>query len=296
MQCTKSILALRTQVQAWHKQHKTIAFVPTMGNLHLGHLSLVQKAQKLADKVIVSIFVNPLQFYDGVDLLSYPRTVKADIKQLSLISCDLVFTPTVKVMYPFGIEKHSTVVVPGMDDRLCGQSSPEHFDGVATVISKLFNMVQADIAIFGEKDYQQLLLIEKLVSDLNLPIKVIGSETFRDDSGLALSSRNQYLTNSERKKASILYRTLMGLEHKLKQGRRDFKHLQQQAIEKLKLTDFKPEYIEIRRAKDLDLANTEDTNLRILAAAHLGKARLIDNIACNLDRLSIKSHNTKSLS
>ncbi|OUR63973.1 pantoate--beta-alanine ligase [Methylophaga sp. 42_25_T18] len=282
MQRVETVNALRAQVKAWRDQNKIIAFVPTMGNLHQGHLSLVQKAQELADKVIVSIFVNPLQFDDQADLSAYPRTMDADIKQLMSVATDLVFTPNIDVMYPQGMEAHSTVVVPGMDDKLCGKNRPGHFDGVATVVSKFFNMVQADIAIFGEKDYQQLLLIKKLVLDLNLPIEVIGSETFRDESGLAMSSRNQYLTDSERKKASVLYQTLMELKNQLEQGEQDFKRLQQQAVEKLKLAGFSPDYVEIRRAGNLDLVNTEDTDLRILVAAYLGKARLIDNIACNL--------------
>ena len=282
MQRVETVTALRAQVKAWRDQHKIIAFVPTMGNLHQGHLSLVKKARELADKVIVSIFVNPLQFDDQADLSVYPRTMDADIKQLMSVGCDLVFAPKVDVMYPQGMKAHSTVVVPGMDDKLCGKNRPGHFDGVATVVSKLFNLVQADIAIFGEKDYQQLLLIKKLVLDLNLPIEVIGSETLREESGLAMSSRNQYLTDSERKKASVLYQTLIELKHQLEQGDHDFKGLQQQAVEKLTLAGFKPDYVEIRRAENLDLVHAEDTNLRILAAAYLGKARLIDNIACNL--------------
>ena len=271
------------QVSKWHKQNKTIAFVPTMGNLHQGHLSLVKKAQELADKVIVSIFVNPLQFDNQVDLSDYPKTKKIDIKKLSAINCDLVFNPAVKIMYPLGTSQHIMIVIPDISKTLCGQKHPKHFDGVATVISKLFNMVQPDIAIFGEKDYQQLILIRKLVSELNLPIKVVGSKTFREKTGLAMSSRNQYLTNSERKTASVLYRTLIELKKQIIEGRRDFNNLQQEGIKKLKLTNFEPEYIEIRHSKNLDLANTKDSSFRILAAAYLGKARLIDNIACDLD-------------
>ena len=282
MQCVDSIITLRMQVNKWHQQNKTIAFVPTMGNLHQGHLSLVHKAQKLADKVIVSIFVNPLQFDNQMDLSDYPKTAKTDIKKLSTINCDLVFNPTVKIMYPLGTSQHVMVVIPDVDKKLCGQKHPRHFDGVVTVISKLFNMVQPDIAIFGEKDYQQLLLIKKLVLELNLPIKVIGSETFRESTGLAMSSRNQYLTDSEKKLASVLYRTLTELRKQIIKGRRDFKNLQQEGIKKLELTNFEPEYIEIRHSKNLALANTKDSSFRILAAAYLGKARLIDNIACDL--------------
>lgn len=282
MQCVDSIITLRMQVSKWHQQNKTIAFVPTMGNLHQGHISLVQKAQKLADKVIVSIFVNPLQFDNELDLSYYPKTGDIDIKKLDRINCDLVFNPTAKVMYPLGTSQHIMVMIPDIDKRLCGQGRPKHFNGVVTVISKLFNMVQPDIAIFGEKDYQQLLLIKKLVLELNLPIKVIGSETFRENTGLAMSSRNQYLTNSERKIASTLYLTLTELKRQIIKGRRDFKNLQQEGMRKLELTNFEPEYIEIRHSKNLDPANIKDSNFRILAAAYLGKARLIDNIACDL--------------
>lgn len=282
MQRVETINALRAQVKAWREQNKTIAFVPTMGNLHAGHLSLVKKAKELADNVIVSIFVNPLQFDDKSDLSAYPRTMDADITHLSSVPCDLIFTPTVEVMYPQGAENLSKVVVPGMDDKLCGKHRAGHFDGVATVVSKFFNMVQADIAIFGEKDYQQLLLIKKLVIDLNLPIEIIGSETYREQNGLAMSSRNQYLTDSEHQKASVLYETLNELKTQLEEGQQDFINLQQQAVEKLKSTGFNPDYVEIRRAEDLESASKEDKKLRILAAAYLGKARLIDNIACNL--------------
>jgi pantoate--beta-alanine ligase len=282
MQKVDSVSALRAQVKAWRLQHLTVALVPTMGNLHKGHLSLVKRAQALADKVIVSIFVNPLQFDDKDDLVAYPRTMEADIKLLTSANCDLVFTPSAYVMYPDGMKEHANVVVPGMDDKLCGKNRPGHFDGVATVVSKFFNMVQADIAIFGEKDYQQLLLIKKLVRDLNLPIEVIASETHREKSGLAMSSRNQYLTKAEQKKAAVLYQTLNAVKTQLEQGEQNFIDLQQQAIAQLKSAGFTPEYVEVRRAEDLELATVEDTQLRILAAAYLGKARLIDNIACHL--------------
>ncbi len=283
MKHCKSIVALKDQVIGWHQQYKTIAFVPTMGNLHQGHLSLVQKAQELADRVIVSIFVNPSQFDDALDLLSYPRTLEADIIQLNKINCDLVFTPEVAVMYPLGMEGHSTVLVPGMDDELCGNSRPGHFKGVSMMVSKLFNVVQADIAIFGEKDYQQLLIIKKMVSDLNLPIEVIGCRTFRDNTGLAMSSRNRYFTDYELKNAHILYLTLIELKDYLEQGNQNFKRLQQQAIEKLKLAGFRPEYVEIRRIDNLyPVSSIDDVNLIIMAAGHLGKVRLIDNVICDL--------------
>ncbi|PHS70344.1 MAG: pantoate--beta-alanine ligase [Methylophaga sp.] len=282
MQIVDSITAIKAKIKEWRQQQQSIAFVPTMGNLHQGHLSLVEKAHKLADKVVVSIFVNPLQFDEQADLSAYPRTMDADIEQLSSVNCDLLFMPTVQMMYPQGTGRYSTVVVPGMDDKLCGQSRPGHFDGVATVVSKFFNIVQADIAIFGEKDYQQLLLIKKLVLDLNISIEVHGSPTYREQSGLAMSSRNQYLTDIERDNAAVLYQILLDVKKQLEQGQYDFATLQQQAMEKLKLAGFKPEYVEIRRAEDLELATKKDNKLRVLAAAYLGEARLIDNIACYL--------------
>ncbi|EMR13601.1 pantoate--beta-alanine ligase, partial [Methylophaga lonarensis MPL] len=197
MQIVDSLLGLRAQIRTWRAQQMSIAFVPTMGNLHQGHLSLVQRAQTIADKVVVSIFVNPLQFDDKADLQAYPRTLQQDIQQLSETDCDLLFTPPAELIYPKGMAAQTKVVVPGVDDKLCGKMRPGHFDGVATVVTKLFNLVQADMALFGEKDYQQLLMIRRLVDDLNLPIEIISVPTCREQDGLAMSSRNQYLSESE---------------------------------------------------------------------------------------------------
>ena len=282
MQTAKTITALRTHIKVWHQQNLTVALVPTMGNLHQGHLSLVTKAQELADKVVVSVFVNPLQFDDKTDLSAYPRTLEDDIQQLASVDCDLLFTPTSEMMYPKGEDVQTTISVPGMDDKLCGQDRPGHFDGVATIVNKLFNMVQADIAIFGEKDYQQLLLIKVMVEDLNFPIEVIGSPTHREPSGLAMSSRNQYLTEQQREQAAELYQTLLTVKAQLEQGEQSFNAIQQQAIEHLHNLGFSPDYVDIRRADNLEQATLGDKSLRILLAARLGNARLIDNIACNL--------------
>lgn len=282
MQSVETISALRAQVKAWREHRQTIAFVPTMGNLHQGHLSLVRKASELADRVVVSIFVNPLQFDDKADLSAYPRTVKADIHMLSSVDCDVIFTPTLDVMYPSGMASHTNVLAPDMDDKLCGLKRPGHFDGVATVVTKLLNIVQADIALFGEKDYQQLLLIKRLVRDLNIPVDILGSPTFREESGLAMSSRNQYLTEQQREQASALYQTLLSVKQRIELGEQDFPALQLEALAKLQALGFEAEYVDIRRADDLAQAISGDKNLRVLAAARLGKARLIDNIACNL--------------
>ena len=283
MQIVESILSLRGQIKTWRADHRTIAFVPTMGNLHDGHISLVKKAQTLADKVVVSIFVNPLQFDDKQDLANYPRTLQADIEKLTQVGCNLLFTPDNEVMYPQGKDFHTFIHVPGMDDKLCGLERPGHFDGVATVVTKFFNIVQADVAVFGEKDYQQLLLIRKLVADLNLPIKIVGAATVREDNGLAMSSRNQHLNETLKQQAAALYSNLLELKRQLESGNQDYSALLSQAHTQLTASGFTLDYIDIRRAEDLRLANPEvDKELRLLAAGRVGSVRLIDNIACNL--------------
>ena len=283
MQHVSTLSALRAQVKTWRQQNLQIAFVPTMGNLHQGHLSLVSKARELADRVVVSIFVNPLQFDDKADLSAYPRTLEADKQQLTSVNSDLVFTPTSEIMYPDGMDNQTIITVPGMDDKLCGRTRPGHFDGVATVVVKLFNMVQPDIAVFGEKDYQQLLLIKKMVADLNMPIEVKGLPTLREPNGLAMSSRNQYLTQQQCEQASALYRVLNEIKASLEAGKTDYAYLEQQAADTLSQLGFEPDYVEIRHAGNLEPATTSDKALRILVAARLGKARLIDSIACDLE-------------
>jgi len=282
MHSVESIDALREKVKQWRQDKLTIAFVPTMGNLHLGHLSLVEKAKQLADKVVVSVFVNPMQFDDKNDLSAYPRTLTADIELLASVNCDLVFIPTSELIYPNGMDNQTVITVPGMDDKLCGQARPGHFDGVATVVTKLFNMVQADIAVFGEKDYQQLLLIKKMVADLNLAVQVVAGETYRENNGLAMSSRNQYLTTQQRDEAAYLYQSLMKMKEKLEQGEEDYAALEKTTFKHLQEAGFYPDYVDIRRADNLAKAEKDDKSLRILIAARLGAARLIDNIACNL--------------
>jgi pantoate--beta-alanine ligase len=282
MQIVESILSLRGQIKTWRAAGETIAFVPTMGNLHDGHISLVKKAQTLADKVVVSIFVNPLQFDDKQDLARYPRTLQDDVKKLMQAGCNLLFTPDAEVMYPQGFEFHTFIHVPGMDDKLCGLERPGHFDGVATVVTKLFNMVQADVAVFGEKDYQQLLLIQKLVSDLNLPVKIVGAPIVREENGLAMSSRNQHLSDAQKQQAATLYASLLELKQQLMLGVEKSALLQQFHLN-LTEAGFTLDYIDIRRAEDLQIADLAvDKELRLLAAGRLGSVRLIDNIACNL--------------
>ncbi|MEX1199957.1 MAG: pantoate--beta-alanine ligase [Methylophaga sp.] len=283
MQIEDGLNGLRAQLKSWREQHQTIAFVPTMGSLHDGHISLLKKARTLADKVAVSIYVNPLQFDDPQDLANYPRTLKNDIQKLSTAGCDLLFTPDNALMYPGGPESHSYVHVPGMDDKLCGLARPGHFDGVATVVSKLLNMVQPDIAVFGEKDYQQLLLIRKLVADFNLPVKIVAAATCREADGLAMSSRNQRLTATQRSIAAMLHQQLSVLKQQLEQGNRDVTSMIKEATESLSKAGFSVDYLELRRAEDLLLADIQqDQKLRILVAARLDEIRLIDNIAVNL--------------
>lgn len=283
MQVVDSLVGLRTRVKNWRQQNEVVAFVPTMGNLHDGHLSLVQKARELADRIVVSIFVNPLQFNDKNDLTTYPRTLSEDINLLSEMDCDLVFTPSDAVMYPQGMAQQTRIHVPGMDDKLCGLGRPGHFDGVATVVAKFLNMVQPDIAVFGEKDYQQLMLIKKLTQDLNLSVDIVGAATCRDSKGLALSSRNNLLTAEQRKRAPELHQQLLMVKNALNDGAMDLDAVISDAQTRLKQAGFEPEYLEVRRALDLEPAQLgQDTALRILVAARLGNVRLIDNIACDL--------------
>ena len=278
MRVIKTIAALRAELTEWRARADRIAFVPTMGNLHAGHLTLVDEAKSRAQRVVVSIFVNPLQFNDQNDFSSYPSTFEEDNDKLAQKNVDIVFFPEVGEMYPNGMAHHTTIAVPDISDILCGAHRPGHFGGVATVVNKLFNIVQPDIALFGEKDYQQLLVIRRMVSDLALPIEIIGLPTVREPDGLALSSRNSYLTADERQHAPRLYQALMHAKTRIEQGARDFHSLENDALMGLQQGGFRPEYVSVRRAQDLATAGPEDTDLVILAAAWLGKARLIDNV------------------
>lgn len=272
---------LRTRVESW-RRGGNVAFVPTMGNLHAGHLSLVQAARIKADRVVVSIFVNPLQFGAGEDFDSYPRTLESDAEMLEPEGTDLLFAPTVQTMYPKPQDEQTRVEVPGISGQLCGATRPGHFAGVATVVCKLFNMVQPDLAFFGKKDFQQLMVIRRMVEDLAMPVRIVGVETMREPDGLAMSSRNGYLTASERQVAPGLYRTLTDLRGALVAGERDYAALEQQAGERFEERGLRPDYVVIRRADDLGVPGDRDTELVILAAAYLGKARLIDNLEVTL--------------
>lgn len=279
MNTVATIEALREQVSAARKAGLRIGFVPTMGNLHPGHISLIETARKQAGFVVASVFVNPLQFGPNEDLDSYPRTLEDDRQKLLEAGCNLLFTPTEQLMYPHGMLGQTLVQVSGVSEGLCGGSRPGHFDGVATVVTKLFNMVQPDLAVFGEKDYQQLAVIRKITRDLDIPVEIIGAPIVRDTDGLALSSRNGYLDAAQRKTAPVLYQSLQQLVGQIQAGNRDYGALLRQAEQQLQTAGMRPDYIELRQAHSLQPATPDSSELVVLAAAFLGSTRLIDNIA-----------------
>ncbi|MBH3429898.1 pantoate--beta-alanine ligase [Pseudomonas alkylphenolica] len=283
MNTVKTVRELRAAVARARSEGKRIGFVPTMGNLHSGHAALVTKAAQRVDFVVASIFVNPLQFGPSEDLDKYPRTLAADQEKLLQAGCHLLFAPTVEEMYPDGMDGQTRVSVPQLSEGLCGASRPGHFEGVATVVSKLFNMVQPDLAVFGQKDFQQLAVIRALVRDLNMPIQIIGEPTVRADDGLALSSRNGYLNEAQRDTAPALYRVLSEMAESIRQGQRDYPAMIARGQAQLATAGFRPDYLEIRHALTLRPAAAEDRDVVILAAAVLGATRLIDNLHLNLD-------------
>lgn len=277
MKKVTTVRELRAAVAEARAAGKRVALVPTMGNLHNGHVSLVRKAKQLGEFVVASIFVNPLQFGQGEDLDNYPRTLAADQDKLFDAGCDLLFAPSVSEMYPLGMDNQTLVRVSGVSEGLCGASRPGHFDGVATVVSKLFNMLQPDIAVFGQKDYQQLAVIRHMVRDLNMPIEIFGEPTVRAEDGLALSSRNGYLTEQERSTAPKLYAAIKQLAEALKDSQ-DFSALIENTKAQLSQAGFRPDYLEVREALSLAPASATDQHLVILVAAYLGSTRLIDNL------------------
>lgn len=276
MQVVSNIEQLRATISEWRRAGLRIGFVPTMGNLHNGHLELVRRAREQADRVVVSIFVNPLQFDRAADLDAYPRTLEQDCERLGELA-ELVFTPTPELMYPHGQQQQTKVVVPGVSEVLEGALRPGHFDGVSTVVCKLFNLVQPDVACFGEKDYQQLALIRKMTADLNLPIDIIGVPTVRADDGLALSSRNGYLTEAERALAPMLAATMNWLAERLTAGERNLEQLAADGSARLNDAGFRTDGIDMVDADTLLPLNEHSRAVVILMAAFLGKARLIDN-------------------
>jgi len=270
------------QVAEWRHNDEHIALVPTMGSLHAGHLSLVELAREHAERVIVSIFVNPTQFGKDEDYEEYPRTLEVDKRRLKTTAADMIFAPDVATLYPFGLDKATTVSVPGLTENFCGATRPGHFDGVTTVVARLFAIVQPDVAVFGQKDYQQQLVIRRMAEDLSLPITIITGETVRNDDGLAMSSRNNYLSDEERAIAPVLYQTLTYVGQELQSGRRNFEELETLAGERLAAAGFKVDYFAIRRALNLEVPDRDCDDLVVLTAAQLGGARLIDNIVVTI--------------
>ncbi|AQM20287.1 pantoate--beta-alanine ligase [Vibrio anguillarum] len=277
MQTFADISALREQIKQYKREGRRVAFVPTMGNLHEGHLTLVRKAREEGNVVVVSIFVNPMQFDRADDLNNYPRTLDEDLSKLNAEAVDLVFTPTPEIMYPQGLEKQTFVEVPGLSHMLEGASRPGHFRGVATIVAKLFNIVQPNVACFGEKDFQQLAVIRQMVSDLCMDIEIVGVPTVREMDGLAMSSRNGLLTLDERQRAPVLARTMRWISSALRGGRDDYSSIIEDASDQLRAAGLQPDELFIRDAKTLQLISNETTQAVILVSAFLGKVRLIDN-------------------
>lgn len=277
MRTVSTIEELRETVAGWRHRSERVGFVPTMGNLHDGHLALVEDASEQADRVVVSIFINPMQFGPGEDLDSYPRTLEADKEKLLAAGVDLLFAPHVDTVYPRGEAETTAVSVPeSLTDTLCGASRPGHFRGVATVVTKLFGMVQPDVAVFGAKDFQQLRVIQRLTEDLDLPVEVVGSPTVREPDGLATSSRNQYLTDSEREIAPILYRELNRVAERVSNDRAAIEPVLDESRQALESAGFTVDYLTVRDQETLGVPG--EGPLIVLGAAWLGRARLIDNI------------------
>ena len=278
MQTVQDAAGLRAAIRGWRIQGQTVGFVPTMGNLHEGHHSLVKLARARADRVVASVFVNPTQFGPGEDFERYPRTLAQDQAGLAELDCDLLFAPDVPTLYPFGPEQSGSVHVPGSTDTLEGAHRPGHFDGVATVVCKLFNLVQPDVALCGQKDFQLLKVIERMARDLSLPVKVAPAPTLRAADGLALSSRNQYLSEAERALAPQVHQTLLKMRELLEKGHA-WRVVEQAATSTLERAGFQPDYAAIRRAEDLaEPGEGEREGLVALIAARLGSTRLIDNL------------------
>ena len=279
MQVFHHISSLREALAAERRAGKRIGFVPTMGNLHDAHLALVKIAQKSCDIVVTSIFVNPLQFGLNEDWDKYPRTLAADSAKLESVGCNYLFCPDEKEIYPNGMAEQTRVIVPTMTDVLCGASRPGHFEGVTTVVTKLFNIVQPDEAVFGIKDFQQLAVIRRMVEDLCIPVKITAGEIFREADGLAMSSRNGFITPDERPKVAVLNRSLNAVKQAIIDGRRDFLVLVDEARAQIEATGFRVDYISICNSRTLEMAAHDDREITILGAMYTQGARLIDNVS-----------------
>jgi pantoate--beta-alanine ligase len=273
-----TIAAVREHVSQWHGAKDRVVFVPTMGNLHAGHVSLIEAARKHGRRFVASIFVNPMQFGPNEDFAHYPRTPSQDAKMLAEAGCDLMFSPEVGEIYPNGADQATRIEVPGISNILCGEFRPGHFEGVATIVAKLFHIVDPDVAIFGEKDFQQLTVIRRMVADLCLRVEIIGAPTVREADGLAMSSRNQYLDPAQRKLAPTIYRQLQQAVTALRSGVRDFARIETAGRAALDGAGLRTDYFSVRDARSLAPALPDTRHFVVLTASRLGKARLIDNV------------------
>lgn len=279
LQIQRTISGVREQVRQWVADGDTVALVPTMGNLHAGHMSLVERARNLADRVVVSIFVNPLQFGPNEDFDTYPRTPEQDHGMLAAVDVDLLFEPSVEEMYPDGKVGSVTVEVPGLSDMLCGEHRKGHFAGVATVVTKLFNVVQPSVAVFGEKDYQQLMVIRRMARDLNMPVQIVGVPTLREADGLAMSSRNRYLDEAQRELAPLIHQVLAEVSRQVQADQQPLEQVEQWGRQALEVAGFEVDYLSIRERFELAEPGDADSDLVVLVAARLDRVRLIDNLA-----------------
>jgi pantoate--beta-alanine ligase len=273
-----TVAAVREHVRRWRHEGRRVAFVPTMGNLHAGHVSLIEAARRHGDRFVASIFVNPMQFGPNEDYAQYPRTPAKDADMLTEAGCNLMFMPDVAQIYPNGSERATRVDVPSLSRILDGEFRPGHFEGVSTIVAALFHIVEPDVAIFGEKDFQQLTIIRRMVADLCMPVEIVGAPTVRDGDGLAMSSRNQYLTPDERQVAPRIFQTLQAAASRLQAGDTELSSIERTGVEALTQAGMKPDYFSVRRAQDLGAPAPDTKHLVVLTAARLGRARLIDNI------------------
>lgn len=286
MQIFHHIKSVRDAIAQAKSEGKTVGFVPTMGNLHAAHIQLVETAQQKADFVVCSIFVNRLQFGLNEDWDKYPRTFERDAEKLRDVGCDVLFFPDEQEIYPNGMDEQTRVIVPTMADVLCGASRPGHFEGVTTVVTKLFNIVQPDLAVFGIKDYQQLAIIRRMVEDLCMPVAIIAGDIVRESDGLAMSSRNGFITEQERPQANQLNKSLNWIKSSIAGGERNFSKLEQEARQQIEKAGFRPDYINVCHAATLQPAAHDDQQLTILGAMYTSGARLIDNVSLALDEIN----------
>lgn len=278
MDTVTTIAAVREHARAWRRQGLRVAFVPTMGNLHAGHVSLIEAARRHGDRFVASIFVNPMQFGPNEDFAHYPRTPLEDARMLAAAGCSLMFSPEASEIHPNGAERATRVEVPGLSRILEGEFRPGFFEGVCTVVAQLFHIVEPEVAVFGEKDFQQLIIVRRMVADLCMPVEIIGAPTVRDAAGLAMSSRNQYLTAAERAVAPAIHATLLSAAQRLAAGDAEFASIERGGVQALERAGFSPDYFAVRDAASLSAPLPGTRELVVLTAARLGKARLIDNV------------------